>query len=142
MARRIDLNPEMQQRIIDAVAAGNTQLDAAIAAGIGQRTLQELAGHSTPVLTARYSHRRLYDLVGAVEKLPCFLPDENTAGVLKATGTDGSVPQDVAPGVAPNPENAAPLDPDLWPASLRHGRTCPRRSAALCWRYSTVRRYS
>src|SRR5262249_51998118 len=39
-------------------------------AGIDLRTLQELAGHSTPVLTARYSHRRLYDLAGAVEKLP------------------------------------------------------------------------
>jgi integrase len=44
-------------------------------AGIDLRTLQELAGHSTPVLTARYSHRRLYDLAGAVEKLPRLLPD-------------------------------------------------------------------
>src|SRR5262249_32722503 len=45
----------------------------------------------TPVLTARYSHRRLYDLAGAVEKLPRFLPTEDraeTAG-LAATGTDG-----------------------------------------------------
>ncbi len=32
-------------------------------------------GHSTPTLTARYSHRRLHDLAGAVEKLPSFLPD-------------------------------------------------------------------
>lgn len=38
--------------------------------GIDLRTLQELAGHSKPELTARYSHRRLYDLVGAVDKLP------------------------------------------------------------------------
>ena len=43
-------------------------------AGIDLRTLQELAGHSTPVLTARYSHRRLHDLAGAVEKLPSLLP--------------------------------------------------------------------
>jgi excisionase family DNA binding protein len=60
-------------------------------AGIDLRTLQELAGHSTPVLTARYSHRRLYDLAGAVEKLPSFLPGEADAGeaaALRATGTD------------------------------------------------------
>src|SRR5436853_3277490 len=57
-------------------------------AGIDLRTLQELAGHSTPTLTARYSHRRLHDLAGAVEKLPCMLPGEPTAEAAKATGTD------------------------------------------------------
>ena len=41
--------------------------------GIDLRTLQELAGHSKPELTARYSHRRLHDLAGAVEKLPNIL---------------------------------------------------------------------
>jgi integrase len=61
-------------------------------AGIDLRTLQELAGHSTPTLTARYSHRRLYDLAGAVEKLPNFLPDlgkGSEAAALRATGTEG-----------------------------------------------------
>jgi integrase len=59
-------------------------------AGIDLRTLQELAGHSTPTLTARYSHRRLYDLAGAVEKLPNFLPgDGPSVETLRATGTDG-----------------------------------------------------
>ncbi len=61
-------------------------------AGIDLRTLQELAGHSTPDLTARYSHRRLYDLTGAVEKLPNFLPTTGgdcQAAALRATGTDG-----------------------------------------------------
>src|SRR5262249_37654337 len=60
-------------------------------AGIDLRTLQELAGHSTRNLTARYSHRRLYDLAGAVEKLPRFLPDgrqDSEPQTLKATGTD------------------------------------------------------
>src|SRR5262249_23141092 len=60
--------------------------------GVDLRTAQELAGHSTPVLTARYSHRRLYDLAGAVEKLPKFLPDRDygpDAEHLRATGTDG-----------------------------------------------------
>jgi integrase/recombinase XerC len=56
-------------------------------AGIELRTLQELAGHSTPVLTARYSHRRLHDLAGAIEKLPNFLPSATTP--LLTTGTAG-----------------------------------------------------
>jgi integrase len=61
-------------------------------AGIDLRTLQELAGHSTPALTARYSHRRLYDLAGAAEKLPSFLPlsgDGSEPAALRATGTEG-----------------------------------------------------
>jgi integrase len=65
-------------------------------AGIDLRTLQELAGHSTSSLTERYSHRRLHDLAGAVEKLPSLLPAEapSTAekAVLRATGTDGATP--------------------------------------------------
>jgi integrase len=60
-------------------------------AGIDLRTLQELAGHSTPVLTARYSHRRLHDLAGAVEKLPSLLPGDAPAPALRATGTEGTV---------------------------------------------------
>jgi len=61
--------------------------------GIDLRTLQELAGHSKPELTARYSHRRLYDLAGAVDKLPNLVPSkpDATAGQLplRLTGTDG-----------------------------------------------------
>ncbi len=42
--------------------------------GVDLRTAQELAGHSTPELTARYTHRRLHDLAGAVGKLPNLVP--------------------------------------------------------------------
>jgi integrase len=84
----------------DFHALRHTYLTLGGRAGIDLRTLQELAGHSTPTLTARYSHRRLYDLAAAVKKLPRFLPDGNTAGALKATGTDVGA-ADVAPGVAP-----------------------------------------
>ena len=57
--------------------------------GIDLRTLQELAGHSKPELTARYSHRRLYDLAGAVEKMPNILATEKPeTEQLRATGTD------------------------------------------------------
>jgi hypothetical protein len=61
-------------------------------AGIDLRTLQELAGHSDPKLTARYSHRRLHDLAGAFEKLPSLLPGPAETPhheALPATGTDG-----------------------------------------------------
>ena len=56
--------------------------------GIDLRTLQELAGHSKPELTARYSHRRLHDLTGAVAKIPNIIPvpDHPKAG---ETGTGG-----------------------------------------------------
>ena len=63
--------------------------------GVDLRTAQELAGHSTPQLTARYSHRRLYDLHGAVEKLPPLVPTEPAnagAAPLRLTGTDGGEP--------------------------------------------------
>jgi hypothetical protein len=62
--------------------------------GVDLRTAQELAGHSTPTLTARYSHRRLYDLQGAVERLPNLVPDteapvpDTSAAELRQTGTD------------------------------------------------------
>jgi hypothetical protein len=61
--------------------------------GVDLRTAQELAGHSTPTLTARYSHRRLYDLAGAVEKLPNLVPSETARDAeasLRLTGTDGN----------------------------------------------------
>jgi site-specific recombinase XerC len=68
--------------------------------GVDLRTAQELAGHSTPLLTARYSHRRLYDLAGAVEKLPRILPNRQDAEVarMKATGTDGRISDNAGSG--------------------------------------------
>ena len=58
----------------DFHALRHTYLTLGGRAGIDLRTLQELAGHSTPLLTARYTHVRLHDQAGAVEKLPGFLP--------------------------------------------------------------------
>jgi WD40 repeat protein len=79
----------------DFHALRHTYLTLGGRAGIDLRTLQELAGHSNPNLTARYSHRRLHDLAGAVEKLPRFLPGAGgAAAALRATGTDGTGPAD------------------------------------------------
>jgi len=58
----------------DFHALRHTYLTLGGRSGIDLRTLQELAGHSKPELTARYSHRRLNDLAGAVGKLPALLP--------------------------------------------------------------------
>jgi hypothetical protein len=75
----------------DFHALRHTYLTLGGRAGIDLRTLQELAGHSTSKLTERYSHRRLHDLAGAVEKLPNFLPEGTASGgqTLRATGTEG-----------------------------------------------------
>src|SRR5207247_7366435 len=78
-------------------ALRHTYITALGRGGVDLRTAQELAGHSTPILTARYSHRQLYDLAGAVEKLPAFLPGrtpepQTEAAERRATGTDDAVP--------------------------------------------------
>ena len=86
--------------------------------GVDLRTAQELAGHSTPLLTARYSHRRLYDLVGAVDRLPTLVPitpepDEGmTETSPRLTGTEHvadklGVPPGVPNGYAGRHQTAA-----------------------------------
>jgi excisionase family DNA binding protein len=80
----------------DFHALRHTYITALARGGVDLRTAQVLAGHSTPVLTARYSHTRLHDLAGAVEKLPAFLPitgGKTEAGEqLRQTGTDAMGP--------------------------------------------------
>src|SRR6516164_669933 len=59
-----------------------------------------MARHSSPTLTARYSHPRLNDMASAAEKLPRFLQSQTDA--MKATGTDGKhAAQHVAQHVVP-----------------------------------------
>jgi integrase len=62
--------------------------------GVDLRIAQELAGHSTPLLTARYTHVRLHDLAGAVAKLPSLTTEGEVSQIaqiaLRPTGTAGS----------------------------------------------------
>jgi integrase/recombinase XerC len=51
-------------------------------AGVELRVAQLLAGHSSPTITARYSHRSLADLADAVRKLPSPMGD--TAGFFRS----------------------------------------------------------
>ena len=73
-------------------------------AGVELGTAQDLAGHSSPLLTKRYTHSNLPHLAGAVAKLPPFLPDRpDKSEALRATGTEGNQPrQYVAKDVARN----------------------------------------
>lgn len=62
--------------------------------GADLRTVQELAGHSSPALTAKYSHRRLQDLAAAVQTLPRFTPNSNLDGnQLSAEATNQVCPR-------------------------------------------------
>jgi len=67
-------------------------ISAIVAGGASVKTAQELARHSTPVLTiGRYSHTRLHDLTGALEALPDLTPKttDTEPQAMAATGTHG-----------------------------------------------------
>ena len=83
--------------------------------GVDLRTAQELAGHSRPDLTARYSHRRLNDLTGAVGKLPPLVPTfipNSVPGRSSKTDSNAQcdlirdVPGDVPAGCIPSHSDA------------------------------------
>lgn len=57
-------------------------------AGVDLRSAQELAGHSSPVLTAKYMHVSLHDLLGSVKKLPSFLPSGSGTEVAAITASE------------------------------------------------------
>jgi len=57
--------------VVDFHSTRHTYISAIVAGGASVKVAQELARHSTPVLTiGRYSHTRLRDVAGALESLP------------------------------------------------------------------------
>ena len=79
-------------RVADFHATRHTYISGIVATGASVKTAQELARHSTPVLTiGRYSHARLHDLQGALESLPDLAPSVPSPQVQRATGTDSMV---------------------------------------------------
>jgi hypothetical protein len=83
-------------RVADFHALRHTYISGLVASGASVKTAQELARHSTPVLTiGRYSHTRLHDLTGALDALPNLpSPDmKNTPEATVATGTGNTAPE-------------------------------------------------
>ena len=81
-------------RVADFHGLRHAYISAIVAGGASIRTAQELARHSTPVLTiGRYSHARLHDIQGALEALPDLQSHESVKEnqATAATGTDGPV---------------------------------------------------
>lgn len=56
--------------------------------GASMKTHQELARHSEPGLTMRYTHPRIHDKMAALESLPSLASEEPKLERTKATGTD------------------------------------------------------
>jgi hypothetical protein len=94
--------------VADFHATRHTYISGIVAGGKASvKTCQELARHSTPVLTiGRYAHTQLHDITGALDALPDVTTTATPAPAgprpqeLAATGTDG---QQVGGGSAHNP---------------------------------------
>jgi len=117
--------------------------------GVDLRTAQELAGHSTPVLTARYLHRRLHDLAGAAEKLPSFLPTKPQMEASKLQMGETNAPAHVGPlvGLFHKPEHSGapactadlPNTPEIettQPSVITEGCVDLHRDAPTCTKVS------
>lgn len=92
-------------KVFDFHSTRHTYISGIVAGNASVKVAQELARHSTPVLTiGRYSHTRLHDLRGALDSLPSLIPTspspETQREVLGATGTDDARvhPQAPLPG--------------------------------------------
>jgi len=78
-------------RVFDFHALRHLYISRVVESGASVKTCQELARHSSPVLTlGRYAHVRLADLRAAVPTVPTGDKATPEAGRLRATGTDNA----------------------------------------------------
>jgi integrase len=80
-------------RVADFHALRHTYISRLVRSGANVKVAQELARHSTPMLTlGRYAHVEVLDQTKALDALPSIdvVPAHREAG--RATGTDGAVP--------------------------------------------------
>ena len=80
-------------RVADFHALRHTYVSRLVRSGANVKVAQELARHSTPILTlGRYAHVEVLDQTKALDALPSIelAPAHREAG--RATGTDGAVP--------------------------------------------------
>ena len=85
---RAGIEHETASGVIDLHSLRHTFVSNVVATGATVKTAQELARHSTPVLTfGVYAHARLADIASTVENLPDPFTSKQSEA-LSATGTD------------------------------------------------------
>ncbi len=89
--------------------------------GIDLRTLQELAGHSKPELTARYSHRRLNDLAAAIGRFPNVTSGLKPCDSVCTPFARTSCPSGHSGSVAGRKRGSDPLTPETTQPPVKQG---------------------
>ena len=121
--RRADdfLRPtDAEGRVFDFHALRHQYISSVVNSGASVKVCQELARHSTPMLTlGRYAHVRLADLRKALPAVPTGDMPEPQAMPLRMTGTDNAAP------------NNAPLMHQTGRDSQRSDATCCDKAGRL-----------
>ena len=83
--------------VADFHALRHTYISRLVGSGASVKVCQELARHSTPLLTlGRYAHVQLVDRVKALEAVPCPTVEQPQRQTAKATGTDHATAEHAA----------------------------------------------
>ncbi len=84
-------------KTVDFHALRHTFITRLVQSGASVKVAQELARHSTPVLTlGRYSHIGLHDTSKALDALPSLAPNKPDTQAMRKTGTDDLPMQNTA----------------------------------------------